>query len=59
VKFSIATVSLGGALRDKLAAIAEAGFEGVEIFETDILAHDGPPAEVVFSPSVLPNSGKA
>jgi 4-hydroxyphenylpyruvate dioxygenase len=46
VKFSIATVSLGGALRDKLAAIAEAGFEGVEIFETDILAHDGPPAEV-------------
>ena len=46
MRFSIATVSLGGALRDKLAAIAEAGFEGVEIFETDILAHDGPPAEV-------------
>ncbi|MFN3613861.1 MAG: bifunctional sugar phosphate isomerase/epimerase/4-hydroxyphenylpyruvate dioxygenase family protein [Rubrimonas sp.] len=46
MRFSIATVSLGGALRAKLAAIAEAGFEGVEIFETDILAHDGPPAEV-------------
>jgi 4-hydroxyphenylpyruvate dioxygenase len=43
---AIATVSLGGTLRTKLAAIAEAGFEGVEIFETDILAHDGPPAEV-------------
>ena len=43
---AIATVSLGGTLRSKLAAIAEAGFEGVEIFETDILAHDGPPAEV-------------
>jgi len=42
----IATVSLGGTLRDKLTAIAEAGFEGVEIFETDIIAHDGPPAEV-------------
>jgi 4-hydroxyphenylpyruvate dioxygenase len=46
MRFSIATVSLGGTLRTKLAAIAEAGFEGVEIFETDILAHDGPPAEV-------------
>jgi 4-hydroxyphenylpyruvate dioxygenase len=43
---AIATVSLGGTLRDKLAAIAEAGFEGLEIFETDILAHDGPPADV-------------
>jgi 4-hydroxyphenylpyruvate dioxygenase len=46
MRFSIATVSLGGALQTKLAAIAEAGFEGVEIFETDILAHDGPPGEV-------------
>jgi sugar phosphate isomerase/epimerase len=31
MRFSIATVSLGGTLRTKLAAIAEAGFEGVEI----------------------------
>ena len=23
-------------------AIADAGFEGIEIFETDIVAHDGP-----------------
>ena len=42
----IATVSLGGTLREKLVAIADAGFEGIEIFETDIVAHDGPPAEV-------------
>jgi 4-hydroxyphenylpyruvate dioxygenase len=43
---SIATVSLGGSLAEKLAAIAEAGFEGVEIFEADVLAHDGAPAEI-------------
>lgn len=46
MKTSIATVSLGGTLREKLEAIAAAGFDGVEIFENDILAHDGPPAEV-------------
>lgn len=46
MKNGIATVSLGGTLREKLTAIAEAGFEGIEIFETDIVAHDGPPAEV-------------
>jgi 4-hydroxyphenylpyruvate dioxygenase len=43
---AIATVSLGGTLRDKLTAIAEAGFEGVELFETDVLGHDGAPAEI-------------
>ncbi len=46
MKFSIATVSLGGALAEKLAAIAAAGFEGVEIFEADVLAHEGSPAEI-------------
>jgi 4-hydroxyphenylpyruvate dioxygenase len=46
MKFSIATVSLGGALPEKLAAIAGAGFEGVEIFEADVLAHEGSPAEI-------------
>ena len=46
MKTSIATVSLGGSLREKLEAIAAAGFDGVEIFETDILAHDGPPQDV-------------
>ena len=43
---SIATVSLGGTLVDKLQAIAAAGFDGVEIFENDLLYFDGSPAEV-------------
>jgi 4-hydroxyphenylpyruvate dioxygenase len=34
---SIATVSLSGMLREKLQAIATAGFNGVEIFENDRL----------------------
>lgn len=46
MKFSIATVSLGGTLAEKLAAIAAAGFDGVEIFEADVLAYDGTPAEI-------------
>jgi 4-hydroxyphenylpyruvate dioxygenase len=33
MKKSIATVSLGGKLTDKLEAIAAAGFESIEIFE--------------------------
>lgn len=43
---SIATVSLGGGLVDKLEAIAAAGFDGVEIFDTDILTYDGQPADI-------------
>ena len=43
---SIATVSLGGTLLEKLQAIAAAGFDGVEIFENDLLYFDGSPAEV-------------
>ncbi|EAS49675.1 4-hydroxyphenylpyruvate dioxygenase [Aurantimonas manganoxydans SI85-9A1] len=46
MKTSIATVSISGDLREKLAAIASAGFDGVEIFENDFLAFDGSPAEV-------------
>ncbi len=46
MRFSIATVSLGGTLSEKLAAIAAAGFEGVELFEADVLAFDGSPAEI-------------
>jgi len=46
VKTSIATVSISGDLREKLSAIAAAGFDGVEIFENDFLAFDGTPAEV-------------
>src|SRR5262245_43886845 len=43
---SIATVSLGGTLMEKLTAIAAAGFDGIEIFENDLLYFDGPPSEV-------------
>jgi 4-hydroxyphenylpyruvate dioxygenase len=38
---SIATVSLSGNLESKLRAIAQAGFEGVEIFENDLLTSSG------------------
>lgn len=43
---SIATVSLSGTLEDKLEAVARAGFDGVEIFENDLLAFPGSPSEV-------------
>ncbi len=43
---SIATVSLSGTLPEKLEAAATAGFDGVEIFEADLLAFDGLPADV-------------
>ncbi|MCT7374196.1 bifunctional sugar phosphate isomerase/epimerase/4-hydroxyphenylpyruvate dioxygenase family protein [Chelativorans salis] len=46
MKTSIATVSISGDLREKLAAIAAAGFDGVEIFENDFLAFDGGPRDV-------------
>jgi hypothetical protein len=38
---SIATVSLGGNLTDKLDAIAAAHFDGVEIFEPNLRSYDG------------------
>lgn len=42
---SIATVSLSGDLHDKIEAAAEAGFDGIEIFEQDFIADiDGPKA---------------
>jgi 4-hydroxyphenylpyruvate dioxygenase len=43
---SIATVSLSGTLPDKLEAAAAVGFDGVEIFENDLLTFDGTPADV-------------
>lgn len=46
MKISIATVSLSGSLTSKLAAIAAAGFDGIEIFEQDFLAWDFAPAKV-------------
>lgn len=46
MKTSIATVSVSGSFAEKLAAIAAAGFDGIEIFEQDFLASDHTPAEV-------------
>ncbi|MYG28294.1 MAG: sugar phosphate isomerase/epimerase and 4-hydroxyphenylpyruvate domain-containing protein, partial [Boseongicola sp. SB0677_bin_26] len=46
MKTGIATVSIAGALPEKLAAIAAAGFDGVEIFEQDFIAHDSGPSDV-------------
>jgi 4-hydroxyphenylpyruvate dioxygenase len=43
---SIATVSLSGTLPEKLEAVAAAGFDGVEIFENDLLYYDGSPRHV-------------
>ena len=42
----IATVCLSGTLAEKLEAAAAAGFDGVEIFEADLLAFGGSPADV-------------
>ncbi len=46
MKSSIATVSISGSLEGKLRAVAEAGFDGVEIFENDLLGYPGTPREV-------------
>ncbi|MDE2220936.1 MAG: sugar phosphate isomerase/epimerase, partial [Gammaproteobacteria bacterium] len=43
---SIATVSVSGMLKDKLTAIAHAGFAGVEIFESDLLASPYPASDI-------------
>ena len=43
---SIATVCLSGSLVDKLLACAKAGFDGVEIFEPDLVASDLGPEEI-------------
>src|SRR5579883_181048 len=43
---SIATVSLSGTLPEKLEAAVAAGFDGVEIFENDLLTFEGSPADV-------------
>jgi 3-dehydroshikimate dehydratase len=46
MKTSIATVSISGDIKEKLAAIAAAGFDGIEIFENDFLTFDGSPRDV-------------
>jgi 4-hydroxyphenylpyruvate dioxygenase len=46
MKSSIATVSISGTLEGKLRAVADAGFNGVEIFENDLLSFPGSPRDV-------------
>ncbi len=46
MKTSIATVSLSGSLVEKLHACAAAGFDGVELFEPDLIASDHSPEEI-------------
>lgn len=46
MRTSIATVSLSGSLAEKLDAIAAAGFDGVEVFEQDLLTSPLSPEEV-------------
>ncbi|RVU28636.1 sugar phosphate isomerase/epimerase and 4-hydroxyphenylpyruvate domain-containing protein [Streptomyces antnestii] len=46
MRTSIATVSLSGSLTEKLTAASSAGFDGVEIFENDLLASPLTPEEI-------------
>jgi 4-hydroxyphenylpyruvate dioxygenase len=46
VRTSIATVCVSGTLERKLEAVAAAGFDGVEIFENDLVASPSRPAEI-------------
>ncbi|HET6392390.1 MAG TPA: TIM barrel protein [Blastococcus sp.] len=46
VRRAIATVCLSGTLEDKLAAAAAAGFDGIEIFEPDLVASPWSPKEL-------------
>ena len=46
MRTSIATVSLSGSLTEKLTAASRAGFDGVEIFENDLLASSLTPEEI-------------
>ena len=46
LRWSIATVCMGGALEGKLSAAAKAGFRAVEIFENDLTYFSGKPRDV-------------
>lgn len=46
MKFSIATVSVSGELEDKLTAISNAGFDGVEFFEHDLIMFNDSPSKI-------------
>ncbi len=45
LRWSIATVCMGGALEGKLAAAAKAGFRAVELFENDLTFFSGKPRD--------------
>ena len=45
LKWSIATVCMGGSLEVKLAAAARARFSAIEIFENDLTFFDGKPRD--------------
>ena len=47
MRTSIATVCLSGTLTEKLHACAAAGFDGVEVFEPDLVASPASPEEIV------------
>ena len=44
----IATVSVSGVLADKLVAVAAAGFDGVEIFDNDLVASPLAPRDIAL-----------
>ena len=46
VRTAMATVCISGTLEDKLDAAAAAGFDGVEIFEPDLVASSWSPGQV-------------
>src|SRR5699024_1089141 len=46
MKTSIATVCLSGTLEEKMQACAAAGFDGIEIFEADLVVSPPSPAEI-------------
>ena len=45
MRTGIATVSISGNLEEKIAAIAAAGFDGIEIFEQDFIADTRSPRD--------------
>jgi 4-hydroxyphenylpyruvate dioxygenase len=46
VRKSIATVSLSGTLEEKLAAAAQVGFDGIELFESDLISCALSPSQI-------------
>ena len=46
LRTALATVCISGTLEDKLAAAAAAGFDGIEVFEPDLVVSALSPAEI-------------